>query len=52
MNENHPVYNALKTRLEALRDHYRREPDERTRYQLVRHEQLLAQWVPDQLQRI
>ncbi|MEB3200004.1 MAG: hypothetical protein VKK62_05715 [Synechococcaceae cyanobacterium] len=44
MNDNHPVYTALIAQLEHLRDHYRRQPDEQTRYQLVRHEQRIAQW--------
>jgi hypothetical protein len=45
LNDNHPVYNAFNSQLHELRDHYRREPDERTRYQLVRHEQRMAQWL-------
>ncbi len=44
MNENHPVRTALEVRLQALREQYRHHPTERTRYQLVRHEQLIAQW--------
>ena len=46
MYENHPVLNAMETRLEALREEYQRQPCEQSRYQLVRHEQLLAQWAP------
>ena len=46
MNENHPVLNALRQQLDALRQQYRARPDEHSRYQLVRHEQLIAQWAP------
>lgn len=49
MNENHPVLNALESRLKALRDQYRSHPTEQTRYQLVRQEQLIAQWAPARL---
>jgi hypothetical protein len=47
--ENHPVLIALETRLKALRDQYQSAPNEQTRYQLVRHEQLIAQWAPARL---
>jgi hypothetical protein len=47
--ENHPVLNALESRLNALRDQYRSAPNEQNRYQLVRHEQLIAQWAPARL---
>ena len=47
MNANHPVYNAFNSQLHELRDVYRREPDERSRYQLVRHEQRMAQWLQE-----
>lgn len=46
MNDNHPVLNALEIRLADLRHRYRHEPNEQTRYELVRQEQLIAQWVP------
>ncbi|MEB3321260.1 MAG: hypothetical protein VKI81_00360 [Synechococcaceae cyanobacterium] len=46
MYENHPVLNALESRLEALQEQYRHHPSEQSRYQLVRHEQLMAQWAP------
>ena len=46
MNENHPVLVALEQRLRDLRDRYRGQPNEHTRYQLVRQEQLIAQWAP------
>jgi hypothetical protein len=45
MHKNHPVYHSLVTRLESLRDQYRRSPCETSRYRLVRQEQLIAQWV-------
>lgn len=48
MNDNHPVLNALRQQLAALRQQYRAQPDEHTRYRLVRHEQLMAQWAPRQ----
>jgi hypothetical protein len=47
--ENHPVLNAMETRLQALREQYLRQPCEHSRYQLVRHEQLIAQWAPVRL---
>jgi hypothetical protein len=46
VNDNHPVLNALDSRLQALRSSYLDQPNEQTRYQLVRQEQLIAQWVP------
>jgi hypothetical protein len=46
LNDNHPVLNALRQQLAALRQQYCIQPDERTRYRLVRHEQLMAQWAP------
>jgi len=51
VNELHPVYNAFNSQLHQLRDLYQRKPDERTRYQLVRHEQLMAQWLQETPQR-
>lgn len=48
VNENHPVLNALRQQLDALRRQYRQQPNEQSRYQLVRHEQLIAQWAPRQ----
>ena len=45
MNKNHPVYHSLVSRLESLKDQYRRNPCETSRYRLVRQEQLIAQWV-------
>ena len=49
MNENHPVLTAMQQRLADLLEHYRHQPNEHTRYQLVRHEQLIAQWAPSHL---
>ncbi|MFM9047745.1 MAG: hypothetical protein ACKOPT_01460 [Cyanobium sp.] len=36
----------MESHLQALRDQYRAQPCEQSRYALVRHEQLLAQWAP------
>jgi hypothetical protein len=44
--ENHPVLHSMEAQLESLRDQYRAQPCEQSRYALVRHEQLLAQWAP------
>ena len=44
--ENHPVFQSLEAQLQALRDQYRAQPSEQSRYALVRHEQLLAEWAP------
>jgi hypothetical protein len=49
LHKNHPVLIALEGRLRALQEQYRSHPDEQSRYQLVRHEQLIAQWAPDNL---
>lgn len=46
--ENHPVLLALRQQLAGLRQQYRAAPDEASRYRLVRHEQLMAQWAPGQ----
>jgi hypothetical protein len=46
MNDNHPVLTSMEQRLGDLIQHYRLEPNEHTRYQLVRHEQLIAEWAP------
>lgn len=48
MNENHPVLFALDAELQALREAYSRDPNEHTRYHLVRLESLIRQWAPDQ----
>lgn len=44
--ENHPVLHSMETQLHSLRDQYRAQPSEQSRYALVRHEQLLAEWAP------
>lgn len=36
----------METQLQSLRDQYRAQPSEQSRYALVRHEQLLAEWAP------
>lgn len=46
MYKNHPVLNSMEARLESLKDQYRCQPCEQSRYALVRHEQWLAQWAP------
>jgi hypothetical protein len=46
LNDNHPVLNALRQQLASLRQQYRVQPDEQSRYRLVRQEQLIAQWAP------
>jgi hypothetical protein len=46
MHDDHPVLHSLKSRLRAFRANYESCPNEQTRYQLVRLEQLIAQWVP------
>lgn len=50
MYDNHPVLASMELRLKDLRDRYSLQPNELTRYQLVRYEQLLAQWAPFRLQ--
>ena len=46
MYETNPVLTSMELRLGDLRERYHHQPNEHTRYQLVRYEQLLAQWVP------
>lgn len=50
MNENHPVLHAMRSELHELRRRYNHQPSDFNRYQLVRHEQRLAQWLPAELQ--
>ena len=50
VNDNNPVLTSMELRLGDLREVYRRQPNEQTRYQLVRHEQLIAQWAPSRYQ--
>ncbi|MCP9805313.1 hypothetical protein KBY71_02105 [Cyanobium sp. T1B-Tous] len=47
MNENHPVLLSLDAELCSLRSAYSQQPNEQTRYQLVRLEQLINQWAPE-----
>jgi hypothetical protein len=49
LNDSHPVLHSLRQELEHLRSRYRHDPSDYNRYQLVRHEQRLAQWVPSTL---
>jgi hypothetical protein len=49
LNENNPVLLAMRQQLHELRGRYRHQPSDFNRYQLVRHEQRLAQWVPSEL---
>jgi hypothetical protein len=49
VNENHPVLLSMQTELTSLRDVYRRQPDEQSRYQVVRLERLIDQWAPGRL---
>ena len=49
MNDNHPVLQALRHQLLELRSEYQKQPCEFNRYQLVRHEQRIAQWVSSEL---
>jgi hypothetical protein len=46
VNENHPVLMSLDAKLDSLRSAYSQQPNEQTRYQLVRLEQLIHQWAP------
>ena len=46
MHNHHPVLHSFEAQLLALHDQYDRSPNEQTRYQLVRIEQLISQWVP------
>jgi hypothetical protein len=46
VNENHPVLLSLQTELTSLRDAYSRQPDEQSRYRVVRLERLIDQWAP------
>lgn len=49
MDKNNPVLTSMALRLDDLRERYRSQPNELTRYQLVRCEQLIAQWAPSVL---
>jgi hypothetical protein len=49
MDKSHPVRASMELRLDDLRERYRQQPNEHTRYELVRWEQLIAQWAPSVL---
>ena len=46
MNEHYPVLLLLDAELDQPRSAYIQQPNEQTRYQLVRLEQLIHQWAP------
>ena len=46
MNASDPVALALLARLSQVRETYRLQPDETTRYQMVRMEELIRRWLP------
>ena len=46
MQDNHPVLLSLDAALRSFRSAYADQPNEQTRYQLVRLEQLIHQWAP------
>lgn len=49
LNDNNPVLQSMRDDLQELQTIYRHEPSDFNRYQLVRQEQRIAQWVPAQL---
>lgn len=51
MYDSHPVLQAMRHELHELRQRYQHQPCEFNRYQLVRHEQRIAQSRPDLLSR-
>lgn len=46
MNPSDPVVLSLLSRLNQVRESYRQQPDETTRYQMVRTEELIRRWLP------
>lgn len=46
MNPSDPVVLAMLSRLSQVRESYRLQPDEITRYQMVRAEELIRRWLP------
>jgi hypothetical protein len=46
VNENNPVLHSMRHELGELQRRYGHQPNDFNRYQLVRHEQRLAQWAP------
>jgi len=49
LNDNHPVLQSMRDALQELHQRYHHEPSDFNRYQLVRQEQRIAQWVPSDL---
>ena len=49
LNDNNPVLQSMRDALQELQQLYRHEPSDFNRYQLVRQEQRIAQWVPTEL---
>ncbi len=49
MNSNNPVLNSLEAQLQELRLRYQYQPNEHTRYQLVKMERLITEWAPTRL---
>jgi hypothetical protein len=48
VNDNNPVLHSMLDELRELQLRYGHQPNDFNRYQLVRHEQRLAQWVPSE----
>ena len=46
VQDNHPVMLSLDAALSAFRSAYADQPNEQTRYQVVRMESLIQQWAP------
>ena len=46
MNPSDPVVLSMLVRLRQVRESYRRQPDETTRYEMVRTEELIRSWLP------
>jgi hypothetical protein len=46
VQDNHPVLLSLDAALRSFRSAYADQPNEQTRYQVVRMESLIQQWAP------
>ena len=46
MQDNHPVLLSLDAALRSFRSAYEDQPNEQTRYHVVRMESLIEQWAP------
>jgi len=46
VQDNHPVLLSLDAALQGFRSAYADQPNEQTRYQVVRMESLIQQWAP------